>query len=152
MTKTRLAWDRVPPTVLARGGGTCDYYHPDIPMSFTIPEIRRICSFPDDFVLLGNWKQQWERMGRAVPPVMMAHIAAAVRDGVLTKVSTGPTFPPEARDLSAPAISDAPAAAHAPARDLSAHGNFGGERADDLPHPLGRHASTDAMSKSGDAL
>jgi DNA (cytosine-5)-methyltransferase 1 len=89
MTKTRLAWDRVPPTVLARGGGTCDYYHPDRPESFTIAEVRRICSFPDDFQLLGNFKQQWERMGRAVPPVMMSHIAAAVRDGVLRKVSTG---------------------------------------------------------------
>lgn len=88
MTKTRLAWDKVPPTVLARGGGTTDYYHPDVPYSFTIPEIRRICSFPDDFVLLGTFKQQWERMGRAVPPLMMREIAAAVRDGVLSKVST----------------------------------------------------------------
>jgi DNA (cytosine-5)-methyltransferase 1 len=107
MTKTRLAWDRVPPTVMARGGGTTDYYHPDIPFSFTIPEIRRICAFPDDFKLEGTFKQQWERMGRAVPPVMMSHIAAAVRDGVLRKVSTGPReisgyTLAEIQDLSAP--------------------------------------------------
>lgn len=94
MTKTRLAWDKVPPTVLARGGGTTDYYHPDIPFSFTIPEIRRICSFPDDFVLLGTFKQQWERMGRAVPPVMMAHIAATIRDEILARVSTAPEVTP----------------------------------------------------------
>jgi DNA (cytosine-5)-methyltransferase 1 len=49
----------------------------------SIAELRRICSFPDDFVLTGDYAQQWERCGRAVPPVMMSHIAAAVRDGVL---------------------------------------------------------------------
>ena len=31
-------------------------------------ELRRICSFPDDFVLEGSYQQQWERCGRAVPP------------------------------------------------------------------------------------
>ena len=50
---------------------------------FTIPELKRICGFPDDFILTGTFSQQWERMGRAVPPVMMSHIAAAVRDYIL---------------------------------------------------------------------
>ena len=45
-------------------------------------ELRRICGFPDDFALTGTYEQRWERLGRAVPPVMMAHIAAAVRGGV----------------------------------------------------------------------
>ncbi len=53
---------------------------------FTIAELRRICAFPDDFALVGSYAQQWERLGRAVPPVMMSHIAAAVRDGVLCKL------------------------------------------------------------------
>lgn len=44
----------------------------------SIAEVRRLCSFPDDFVLLGNHTQRWERLGRSVPPVMMQHIAAAV--------------------------------------------------------------------------
>lgn len=53
---------------------------------FTLLELRRICGFPDDFTLTGTYEQRWERLGRAVPPVMMSHIAAAVRDRVLAKV------------------------------------------------------------------
>lgn len=39
--------------------------------------------FPDDFVLTGNYQRQWERIGRAVPPVMMERIAETVRDELL---------------------------------------------------------------------
>ena len=53
---------------------------------FTIEELKRICSFPDDFILTGSFSQQWERLGRAVPPVMMKHIAACVRDNILKKI------------------------------------------------------------------
>jgi DNA (cytosine-5)-methyltransferase 1 len=49
-----------------------------------LQELRRICGFPDDFTLTGTYEQRWERLGRAVPPVMMSHIAAAVRDKILT--------------------------------------------------------------------
>lgn len=42
---------------------------------FTIPELKRVTGFPDDFVLTGSFNEQWERLGRAVPPVMMAAIA-----------------------------------------------------------------------------
>ena len=48
------------------------------PRKFNLQELRRICSFPDDFVLLGTYEQRWERLGRAVPPMMMSHIATAV--------------------------------------------------------------------------
>ena len=47
---------------------------------FTIAELRRICGFPDDFILTGSYAQQWERLGRAVPPVMMSHIARSVAE------------------------------------------------------------------------
>ena len=50
---------------------------------FTIPELRRICGFPDDFVLTGTYAQQYERLGRAVPPPMMAAVAAHIRDNIL---------------------------------------------------------------------
>jgi DNA (cytosine-5)-methyltransferase 1 len=50
---------------------------------FTIAELRRICAFPDDFILKGSYAQQWERLGNSVPPVMMQHIAAEIRDKVL---------------------------------------------------------------------
>jgi DNA (cytosine-5)-methyltransferase 1 len=47
---------------------------------FTLGELRRICGFPDDFVLTGSYEQRWERLGRAVPPPMMAAVAAGIRD------------------------------------------------------------------------
>lgn len=50
---------------------------------FTIDELKRICAFPDDFVLTGTYAQQWERLGRAVPPLMMRAVASALRDKVL---------------------------------------------------------------------
>jgi DNA (cytosine-5)-methyltransferase 1 len=53
---------------------------------FSISELKRICSFPDDYILTGTYAQQWERMGRAVPPIMMSHIAATVRDEILARI------------------------------------------------------------------
>jgi len=50
----------------------------------SIKELKRICAFPDDFKLVGSFEEQWERLGRAVPPVMMMHVAATIRDEVLT--------------------------------------------------------------------
>lgn len=49
----------------------------------TLGELRALCSFPHDFQLTGSYKQRWERLGRAVPPVMMFHLAAAIRDQIL---------------------------------------------------------------------
>tara|TARA_R110000824_G_scaffold5520_1_gene25513 strand:+ start:506 stop:1816 length:1311 start_codon:yes stop_codon:yes gene_type:complete len=51
---------------------------------FTIAELKRICAFPDDFILKGSYAQQWERLGNSVPPVMMHHIAKTIRDEILT--------------------------------------------------------------------
>tara|TARA_R110002020_G_scaffold281963_1_gene497601 strand:+ start:509 stop:838 length:330 start_codon:yes stop_codon:yes gene_type:complete len=50
---------------------------------FTIAELRRICSFPDDFQFVGPYAKQWERMGMSVPPVMMSHVAKTVYDQIL---------------------------------------------------------------------
>jgi DNA (cytosine-5)-methyltransferase 1 len=61
---------------------------------FTIAELKRICAFPDDFILCGSYAQQWERLGNSVPPVMMQAIAAEIRDRVLlpTLKATGEGF------------------------------------------------------------
>lgn len=51
---------------------------------FTILEVKRICSFPDDFDLLDlSYAEQWARLGNSVPPLMMRAIAQAVVDGCL---------------------------------------------------------------------
>lgn len=83
----RSSPDKPVGTITASGGNasTASVSHPYECRKFSIAELRRLCGFPDDFVLTGSYAQQWERLGRAVPPVMMAHIAAAVRDGVLKK-------------------------------------------------------------------
>jgi DNA (cytosine-5)-methyltransferase 1 len=53
---------------------------------FTIAELKRICSFPDDFILTGSYADQWARLGNAVPPLMMRAIATTLRDEVLMKM------------------------------------------------------------------
>jgi DNA (cytosine-5)-methyltransferase 1 len=37
---------------------------------FTIGELKRIQSLPDDYILLGNYEKQVERIGRMVPPLV----------------------------------------------------------------------------------
>jgi DNA (cytosine-5)-methyltransferase 1 len=73
------------PTVTASGGTTslASVTHPTERRKFTIAELKRICAFPDDFTLTGSYAQQWERLGRAVPPLMMEKIALVLRDEVL---------------------------------------------------------------------
>lgn len=61
-------------------------YHPTEPRSFTINELKRIFTFPDDFKLVGTVDQQWERIGRSVPPVMMFHIADTIKKDILDKI------------------------------------------------------------------
>lgn len=39
-----------------------------------IAEIKRLCSFPDDYVLTGSYNDQWARLGNSVPPLMMAAV------------------------------------------------------------------------------
>jgi DNA (cytosine-5)-methyltransferase 1 len=51
---------------------------------FTIPELKRICGFPDDYVLTGSFAQQWERLGDAVPPPMAAAWARVLAQGPLS--------------------------------------------------------------------
>lgn len=79
--------DRPCPTVTQTGSMTsaASVVHPTEKRKFSIAELKRICGFPDDFQLTGSYAQQWERLGRAVPPVMMYHIAKTVRDEILCK-------------------------------------------------------------------
>ena len=73
------------PTVTQVAGhspGVAGVTHPTEKRKFTIAELKRICGFPDDFELTGTYSQQWERLGRAVPPPMMYRVASAVRDAL----------------------------------------------------------------------
>ncbi len=72
--------ERPSPTVMQRGGdgGDATVTHPVERRKFTIDELKRICAFPDDFQLTGTYAQQWERLGRAVPPLMMRAVAQTI--------------------------------------------------------------------------
>lgn len=59
------------------------------PRKLNLQELRALGGFPPDFVLTGTYAQRWERIGRAVPPVMMSHIATAVRDRILVPLRDG---------------------------------------------------------------
>jgi DNA (cytosine-5)-methyltransferase 1 len=75
-------------TILQMGGtGAASVCHPTERRKFSIAELKRICAFPDDFILTGTYAQQWERLGRAVPPVMMYHIAETVRREILARTA-----------------------------------------------------------------
>ena len=72
------------PTFTQRGGdlsaaGICHWDN----RKFTIKEALRICSFPDDYILTGTYNQKMERLGRAVPPLMMKAIAEHIYNTIL---------------------------------------------------------------------
>ena len=73
------------PTICASHGhpGVASVTHPTEKRKLSIEELKRICAFPDDFILTGTYSQQWERLGRAVPPVFMFHVARTLRDEIL---------------------------------------------------------------------
>lgn len=82
----RLRWHEPSNTVCQTwGNGTAAITHPDKPVYPSILQVKRLCGFPDDFELTGTFAQQWERCGRAVPPVMMAAVARTVATEILDR-------------------------------------------------------------------
>lgn len=77
--------DEPVPTITQTGGnvGAASVTHPDEPRKYTIGELKRLSGFPDDFALTGSFTQQWERIGRAVPPPMMRAVAARLAEILL---------------------------------------------------------------------
>jgi DNA (cytosine-5)-methyltransferase 1 len=65
--------------------GAGNRWHPLEFRCLSLAETRRICSFPDDF-RFDSWASGMERMGRAVPPVMMSHIAKTIQLEILEKL------------------------------------------------------------------
>lgn len=53
----------------------------------TISELKRLSSFPDDYKFIGKFEQQWARIGNAVMPKMMYHIAKNIKENILNAKS-----------------------------------------------------------------
>lgn len=66
--------------------GAASIVHPLEKRKFYVAELKRLSSFPDDFILTGNYQQQCERIGRAVPPLMMYHIAKTIKEQILDRL------------------------------------------------------------------
>lgn len=57
--------------------------HPKESRLFTINEVKRLCSFPDNHKLIGTFQEQWARLGNAVMPKQMYHIAKTIKENIL---------------------------------------------------------------------
>lgn len=84
---TKPFQDRPCPTIVASGGniGAASVTHPQYPRKFNLKELRLLSSFPADFQLTGTFLQRYERIGRAVPPLMMKAIAETIHKEILLK-------------------------------------------------------------------
>ena len=56
------------------------------PRSITIEEAKRIQSFPDDFIFIGDFREQWARIGNSVPPKFMEAIAREIKRQVFDRI------------------------------------------------------------------
>jgi DNA (cytosine-5)-methyltransferase 1 len=76
------------PTITQEGGhpNAASVCHPIYKRKFSLAEVRALCSFPADFILHGNYSQAYERMGRAVPPIMMCEISKCVLENILKRI------------------------------------------------------------------
>jgi len=63
--------------------GVAGLMHPTEMRRPTIPEIKRISTFPDDFCFPGKFKEQWGCIGNSVPPNFMRAIAGHINENVL---------------------------------------------------------------------
>ena len=82
----RAAWDKPCNTVLATAARAASVCHPTENRKFTIKELKRIFGFPDDFILFGNYKEQWARLGNSVPPPMIYFISKKIQQDVLDRL------------------------------------------------------------------
>ena len=82
----KLNADKVSPTIVKDCGNTSTgMVHPYEIRKLTIPEIKRIASFPDDFKLIGKFKDKWARIGNSVPPLLMKAIAEHIKEKLLAR-------------------------------------------------------------------
>lgn len=52
----------------------------------SIEEIKRIFTFPDEYIVNGKFEEKWAGIGNSVPPMMMKAIAETVRDRILDPI------------------------------------------------------------------
>jgi len=99
------SWDRPACTILQThfkptiAGGLV---HPSEMRLWTIREAKRLSSFPDDFILTGNYSKKGERIGRAVPPLLMKAVASCIYERILSRLEEGTVDDREEEDGGEP--------------------------------------------------
>ena len=81
----RLAENKPSPTISKTCTGTwfSGLIHPSEHRLISINELKILCSFPEEYQLNGKYQEQWARMGNAVMPKMMYHIAKHIKENIL---------------------------------------------------------------------
>ncbi len=84
----RAGWETTCPTITCRGQqlGISGVHHPEEDRKFTIAELKRIMSLPDDFKLSGTLNDKATRIGNMVPPLMVSAIARNIYEQILSKI------------------------------------------------------------------
>lgn len=82
---TRLQWHKPAFTICKTNTMTSTrFIHPDENRILSIEELKRIATFPDNFKFTGSARQQWARIGNAVPPKFMEAIAKTIKKEILS--------------------------------------------------------------------
>ena len=82
----RLNPEKPSPTILrGTGGTTTALIHPYEIRRLTIPEIKALASFPEQFQIEGSYREKWARVGNSVPPLFMKAIAEIIRQELLSR-------------------------------------------------------------------
>lgn len=78
----RLDPSRPSKTIIAGGtkGGGRSHLHPYFPRTLSVRESARLQTFPDDYLFTGPVARQFTQVGNAVPPVLAAQLAIAIRN------------------------------------------------------------------------
>ena len=85
----KLSWSQPSPTVLKSMRVSGDFgsglVMPDEDRYLSISELKRICSFPDQFQMTGTYVEKWGRLGNSVPPLLMKSIADHIKTHILER-------------------------------------------------------------------
>lgn len=88
----RAFWDKPSPTLQKNAmPGQPPYVrnstiHPLYDRTFSIREMARLHSYPDNFIYSDPLKNGMQRIGNSVPPEMMRYIAAHIKENILDKI------------------------------------------------------------------
>ncbi|MCW5829562.1 MAG: DNA cytosine methyltransferase [Deltaproteobacteria bacterium] len=80
----RMKWDGIARAIITRfrDPKSGEYIHPDQTRTISIREAARIQSFPDWFVFEGNYTDQYDQIGNAVPPLLARAVGTEIQQAL----------------------------------------------------------------------